>query len=203
MGDFYKGAKKRLSGFVSRLFRLRVTGGENEPETGGMLVCCNHTSMLDVIALGAAFRRPLRYMAKKELFRVPIIAPLIRALGAFPVDRGGADVASIRRTVALLGEGELVGIFPQGHRYPGVDPATTPVKSGAGMLAYRAKADILPVFIRTKGMKTRLFRRTEVIIGEPIRYAELGFESGGSAEYERAARIVFDRICALGSTPQP
>ncbi len=168
-----------------------------------MLVCCNHTSMLDVIALGAAFRRPLRYMAKKELFRVPIIAPLIRALGAFPVDRGGADVASIRRTVALLGEGELVGIFPQGHRYPGVDPATTPVKGGAGMLAYRAKADILPVFIRTKGMKTRLFRRTEVIIGEPIRYAELGFESGGSAEYERAARIVFDRICALGSTPQP
>ena len=88
-------------------------------------------------------------------------------------------------------------MFPQGTRYRGIDPAKTEVKSGIGMLVYRSKADVQPVFVRVKGYRYRLFRKKEVIIGKPISYEEFGFNTGGKEEYARAAQLVFDRILAL------
>ena len=128
---------------------------------------------------------------------MPLLAPLIRALGAYAVDRGTGAVAAIKKTLTLLDEGEVVAMFPQGTRYRGVDPAETTVKPGIGMLVYRSKADVQPVFVRVKGYRYRLFRKKEVIIGKPIRYAEFGFTTGGKEEYARAAELVFDRILAL------
>ncbi len=177
--------------------RVRTYGTEREQLEGPLIVCANHTAMLDVLSLAISFKRQLRYLAKKELFKVPLLAPLIRALGAYAVDRGTGDVAAIKKTISLLEEGEVVAMFPQGTRYRGIDPAKTEVKSGIGMLVYRSKADVQPVFIRVKNYRYRFLRKKEVIIGEPIRYAEFGFTTGGKEEYERAARLVFDRILAL------
>ena len=87
--------------------------------------------------------------------------------------------------------------FPQGTRHKGVDPALTEVKHGVGMMVYRSKADVQPVFVRVKNYKYRFLRKKEVIIGKPIRYEEFGFTNGGKEEYERAAKLVFDRILAL------
>ncbi len=183
---------------VRLLFRVRSVNEEKLPKEGGYIICANHTAMLDVLILSVCNDRQIRYMAKAELFKIPLLRGLITFLGAYPVDRGGADVKSIRRTISLIDEGYAIGIFPQGTRHPGVDPSTTPIKGGVGMIAYHAKAPIVPAYIRTKGNRVMLFRKTELVIGDPIPYEELGFEKGGSKEYKAATEKVFTKICALG-----
>ena len=194
---FYRWVVNYIGPIVRCCMRLHVYGAEKEQTDGPLLVCANHTAMLDVFSLTLTFKRQLRYLAKKELFKIPLLSQLISALGAYAVDRGANDVGAIKKTLSLLADGEAVGMFPQGTRYRGVDPAKTPVKSGVGMMVYRSHADVQPVFIRVKNYKYRFLRRKDVIIGDPIRYEEFGFTSGGKEEYERAAQLVFDRILAL------
>ena len=188
-----------LAWFVGILFNIRVIGGENEPERSGFMVCANHTSATDPICLCYAFNRhQVRFMAKKELFKVPIVNICVKLLGAFPIDRSGGDVGAIKKSVALLKSGESMGIFPQGHRYPAVNPRDTEPKNGAALICTKAEADIVPVYISRKGNKSRLFRRTYVIIGEPIPYSSLEFNREASGEYNRITNIIFDRICTIG-----
>ena len=96
-----------------------------------------------------------------------------------------------------------MGMFPQGHRHPGKDPRNTPVKNGAGLIAVKAEADVVPVFIYRKNNKPRLFRKTYVLIGDPISYESFGYASGESGEYARITEIIFDRICTLGESFDP
>ncbi len=195
MSKFYEWVYKTFQPLVSKIYRIEVHGQENIPECGAV-IASNHTSFSDVLVVSAASTRQVRYMAKKELFKTPL-APLIKALGAYPVDRGGADVGSIKKTISLINEGELVGIFPQGHRNGGVDPRNTEIKAGIGMVAYHSKAQIIPVFIDNARMKTRAFTKNTVTFGKPIAFEELAFEKSGSAEYMRASRMIFDRICEI------
>lgn len=104
----------------------------------------------------------------------------------------------MNEVISSLEKGEAVGIFPQGTRIPGKDPAETKIKSGIGLIAYHAKATVLPVFIGAKEMKIRPFRKTEVRFGKPIAFDELGFENGGIDEYRHASEIIFEKICELG-----
>ena len=184
---------------VKVLFGLRVRGLENLPEAGkGYLICANHTSLNDVFIMEAAMDRQVKFMAKKELFKIPVVRSFITACGAFPVDRGGADVESIKNTIGLLEQGDTVGVFPQGTRHPGENPRETEAKHGVGLIAYRAKCGVIPAFIKTKKRQVRLFGKTEFIIGKPIEYEELGFSDGGMKEYRAAADLIFDKICTLG-----
>ena len=162
--SFYSGAKKLLSPICKALFRIKVTGAENLPEEGGYVVCSNHTSMLDVVALAAALKRLLRFMAKKELFKFKPFGALIRKVGAFPVDRGGSDVKAIKTSISLIESGELVNIFPQGTRHKKEDPSKTKIKAGAGMIAFHAKCGAVPIFIKSKNNHLHMFGRNEIII---------------------------------------
>lgn len=197
MTKFYKFIRAIFTRPLTALFRIRVTGANKLPD-GGYLLCANHTSMLDVLILSVGTQRQVRYMAKKELFGIPGLKQLITALGAYPVDRSGADVASIKRTIAMLGEGEAVCIFPQGTRRAGVDPAGTPVKNGIGMISWHAKTTVVPAYIKTDGNRVRFFRKTELIFGDPISFEELGMSGSGSAQYMAATEKIFSRICTLG-----
>lgn len=183
---------------VRFLMRIHVTNPEKLPQDRGCILCANHTSMLDVLVLSAALNRQIRYMAKKEVFRIPVVKQFLSALGAYPVDRGGADVQSIKRTISMLENKELIGIFPQGTRRPAVNPAETPVKHGVGMIAWHARATVVPVYIQTKGNRVRFFHRNDVIVGDPIPFEDLGFDGGGSAEYKKATEKIFSAVCALG-----
>ena len=200
MSKFYDNIYKTLAKPVRRFYRATTYDGEKMPMEGVCLVCSNHTGLHDVIVLAACMKRQPRYMAKRELFKIPLLKQLITALGAFPVDRGGADVAAIKTAISMIKSGEAVTVFPQGTRHKGVDPRTTKPKSGVGMIAYRTGVPVVPVYIRTKKNHTLPFRRTEIICGDPIMPEELGFVSGGSEEYARAAQYIFDRICDLGDT---
>lgn len=123
---------------------LRVTGYENVPKEGPLLVAPVHMSFLDPPLIGCCSPRALRFMAKKELFRWPH-GPLIRSLGAFPVDRGGADTSAIRLAIEQLKAGRAVLVFPEGTRNDGQEMLA--IQSGIGMLAKRSKARVLPVGI--------------------------------------------------------
>ncbi len=193
--SFFDKIYKLFQPAVFRLYRIQVSGEENIPE-GGAIIASNHTAFSDVLLISASTKRQVRYMAKKELFKTPL-APLIKALGAYPVDRSGADVASIKRTIAMLNEGELIGIFPQGHRHGKKDPRGTEIKAGVGMIAYRSGAPVVPVFLDNSRMKTGILRKNYVTFGKAISFEELEFKSGGQTEYMNASRIIFNRICEI------
>ena len=188
-----------FSGIVGFLFNIKVVNGDREPDDGGYVVCANHVSATDPIALCYAFRKnQVFFMAKKELFKVPILAPLIKVMGAFPVDRGGSDVSAVKTAISLVNEKKSMGIFPQGHRYVGVDPRGTKTKNGVALIATKTGADILPCYIWRKKNKFKLFRRTYVIIGERIPFESLNYNPDASGEYARITDIAFDKICTLG-----
>ena len=183
-----------------RLFtRVRVIGRENIPAEGGCIVCANHIAFGDPIVISATFprNRMPKYLAKAELFKIPVLASVIRALGAIPLDRGGSDVKAIRRAIAVAESGEMLMLFPQGTRRPGMNPADTPIKAGVGMIAAHAKVPLLPVCIRMKKQRYALFRRVEVIIGRPVAPEALGLLDE-SPNYRAAADAIYAEVCALG-----
>lgn len=196
---FFRFIYATLSGVVGLLFRIKVVNAHNEPEAGGYMVCANHVSATDPIVISYAFsKNQVHFMAKKELFKIPLLSGFFRMLGAFPIDRGGSDVGAIRKAVALISEGKAMGIFPQGHRYPEQNPRDTQVKNGAALIAARTQAPVVPVYIWRKGNKMKLFRRTYVIIGEMIPFESFGYDKSESGAYAKITDTVFDRICTLG-----
>ena len=191
-----------LLGFPARLlFRIRRKGRKNEPrrEQGPYLVCANHQTLLDVVFIAASLKRQQpHFMAKAELFRVPVFGWLVRKLGAFPVSRGKGDVWAVKHSIELLKSGRSVGMFPQGTRCPERNPRDCQIKFGAGLIAAHAGATVLPVHIKMKNYKWRFFRRVQVIIGEPIPFENFHYREGVAGEYARITGMIYDEICRLG-----
>ena len=185
--------------FLGPIYRVEVTGLENIPEDGPVILCCNHTAMLDVAVLAAASPRQIRFMAKKEAFKMPILGKLMAACGAFPVDRAGMDVGAIKKGINVLSQGEIMGIFPQGTRCPYVHPETTCEKlhNGMAMIAVRAKATLVPVCIETDAHKLKLFKKTRMRVGKPIPYEEYTQSGSGKDRYPAITQEAFRRVCAL------
>ena len=185
------------------MFRIHAHGSENEPSEsdGPYIIAANHMSNADPVFLCAAIdiQQP-HFMAKKELFKVPVVNKIVAALGAYPIDRKGADVATIRKTINMLKDGKCIGIFPQGHRFMGVNPRETDLKSGLGMIAVKAEATVLPCYIKMKKRKWAPFRRVDVYVGKPIKFEEFNYDSEAAGEYMRISRYVFDRICEIGES---
>ncbi len=195
--NFYMKAHRIVAPIIRFFQRVKRYGIENIPKDGGLIICSNHIAAKDVVLIAAACPRQIRFVAKKELFKVPLIGWLIKKLDAIKLDRGGGDVGAIKTTINLAKQGEIVSIFPQGHRFPGVDPATTPIKNGAGMIAYHSACNVLPVCIKTKKDKYHLFGRVEIHFGKPISNESFGFSSGGSDEYKAATEKIFAEILKL------
>lgn len=145
-------------------FLPKFEGRENMPLDGPCIVICNHRSILDPFILTMAFRRPIRYMSKKEIFSWPIIKHCAVWFGAFPVDRGGRDVGAIRTCMSELKSGGAVGIFPEGTRVN--DVPLGPLHDGVALIALKGgRPPVLPVYVQTP---YRLFRRLRVHIGKPV-----------------------------------
>ncbi|MDI6871297.1 MAG: lysophospholipid acyltransferase family protein [Bacillota bacterium] len=168
------------------ILRWRVEGRKNVPATGPVLLAINHTSAVDPFLGGSAIDRRVHFMAKEELFRLPLVGSLLRQLGAFPVRRGESDRRAIRQALALLEAGEVVGIFPEGTRSR--DGRLQQAQTGIAFLAKRGRAAVVPMAI-TRGRSLR------ILIGEPL-YAPSGGESAHE-QYRRFADEVMQRINEL------
>ena len=127
------------------LFRGRTAGNANVPMEGALVVVANHGSHLDPPLLGHALGRPVAFMAKAELFRIPLLGPIIRACGAYPVARGASDREAIRTATDRLEQGWATGVFIDGTRQS--DGRVNQPQPGAALLAARAGVPLLPVAI--------------------------------------------------------
>lgn len=178
-----------------RMFwRLHVHGAERVPLSGPLIVACNHVSYFDPPALGVAMPRPIHYMAKQELFDIPVLGRVISWLNAFPVDRSRGDRAAIKRSLQVLQNGAALGIFPEGTRNT---TGEVQPQLGVALLASLAKAPILPAFVSGSAAANR-FGRIDVVFGEPME-----FGSGQKATREDLAKWtdqIMARVYALGET---
>ncbi len=127
------------------LFRGKIIGISNVPKTGGVVVVSNHGSHLDPPILGHALRRPVAFMAKAELFKIPILSSVISACGAYPVSRGAGDREAIRTASNRLTQGWATGVFLDGTRQD--NGRVNDPKAGAALLSARTGCPILPVAI--------------------------------------------------------
>ena len=141
----------------------RFYGRENIPD-GPLIVCSNHSSLLDPVLVAMAFgrKRQLFFMAKAELFEVPVFGKLLKSAGVFPINREETDISSIRTAIKHIKNNEQIMMFPEGTRVG--DNEFVSAKSGAVRIATKMKAPILPIFL-TKGKK--LFRFSQLVIGMP------------------------------------
>ncbi|MAV09935.1 MAG: 1-acyl-sn-glycerol-3-phosphate acyltransferase [Synechococcus sp. MED850] len=128
------------------LFRGSTRGLEHVPLQGPLVVVANHGSHLDPPLLGHALGRPVAFMAKAELFEVPVLGAVIRACGAYPVRRGASDREAIRTATARLEQGWATGVFLDGTRQ--ADGRVNAPLPGAALLAARSGSPLLPVAIR-------------------------------------------------------
>ncbi len=194
---FYKGIKTVFGGIVTLVMRIHCHGNENEIAEGGAIIAANHISMADPVALVVAFKRQLRILGKKEVFKVPVLSWFARSMGAYSVDRGKGDVAAMKKTLSLLHDGEAVCMFPQGKRYPGVELDDSQLKNGIGMMVVRSGVPVQPVYIKTKNNKFRLFRRVDIYIGEKMVFDIPENIENKPELYADISKQIFDRICEL------
>jgi 1-acyl-sn-glycerol-3-phosphate acyltransferase len=165
----YLAVKYALQPITKGLFAVRVSGADNVPKTGGLVVASNHVSYLDPPILGTWFPRVIHYMAKQELFETPIFGSLIRAVHAFPVNRESGDLGAIRHALHVLKAGGVVGIFPEGRR--NLD-GEAEARSGAVLLAATAHCPVVPVALVGTHLAARRLRaaRVAVRIGAPLTF---------------------------------
>ena len=198
---FYRVVKFLLGKIVGFFLGVRVKNKDKEIFDKPFILCANHTSLLDAIVIVIAMKNQIRYMGKKEIFKIPLLNLFIKAMGAFPVDRKKGDVAAIKKTLEILKGGECVGIFPQGTRRPYENPRDTEVKDGIGMMASRAGVGIVPVYIKNKSGKVKWFHKNTVIIGDYISPEEIAFpELSGREKYKAISNYAFDKICSIGES---
>jgi len=189
------------------LLRVRVIGADRVPEDGPVIVAANHASYFDIPLLGMSLPRQADYLAKRELFVLPLIAPLLRALGGVPVKRGGGDRAAMAEVARRLAAGRLLVIYPEGTRSrTGV---LGPARAGIGRIVAQSKAVVVPVFIQgTSGL--RPFGEVTLRFGEPIDFGpDLATDLSQSEQmqskniYARIALRVMSEIEKLGQQRLP
>jgi 1-acyl-sn-glycerol-3-phosphate acyltransferase len=191
---WYRFWRRVLQSVAVLVYRVRYTGRENIPVTGGVLVVSNHQSHFDPPLVGIGCWRRMNYVARESLFSFRPFGWYLKSVGAIPIDRDGLGLSGIKESLKLLKKGEMVLIFPEGTRTR--DGEVGPFRPGFTTLAARSNAAILPVAIegafqvwpRTK--KFPGMGKIRVHFGEPIPHAEIA----GRDERELVAEV-HRRVC--------
>lgn len=161
--NLYTFGKALVKTALTPLYRFEILGTEKFPEEGGILICSNHIHALDPPVVGMTSPRVVHFMAKEELFKVPVLGKILPQVNAFPVKRGMSDREALRNALKILKNGDVVGLFPEGTRSD--DGVLKPGLSGAGFFALRGNADVMPCAIIGP---YKPFRKVKVVYGEPV-----------------------------------
>ncbi|GEN84719.1 1-acyl-sn-glycerol-3-phosphate acyltransferase [Sporosarcina luteola] len=161
--NLYPLGKFLISTIFYPLYRIEVTGKENFPKEGGVLLCTNHIDNLDPPVVGITCPREVHFMAKEELFQMPVLKSVLPKVQAFPVKRGMSDREAFRTTLKLLRGGKVVGMFPEGTRSKTGELGKG--LAGAGFFALKGDAVVMPCAIIGQ---YKPFKKLRVIYGKPI-----------------------------------
>ncbi|MDR3602864.1 MAG: lysophospholipid acyltransferase family protein [Desulfosporosinus sp.] len=163
-----------LYNFIKRVFRFqfwlmgwKIQGVENMPLEGPVIIAINHVSFWDPIVAASSLPRQVSFMAKEELFSIPVLGRIFIKLGAFPVKRGRGDINAIRQSLVILREGRVLGLFPEGKR-----SQTEIIQKGLpGMvlLMEKSKATVVPIKVYgTRRLLTKGWGKLAVVVGKPL-----------------------------------
>jgi 1-acyl-sn-glycerol-3-phosphate acyltransferase len=186
---FYDFAKSVVYGVFKPWYRIQAIGLEHFPKEGGVLLCANHIHNFDPLVVGIMAPRPVHYMAKEEIFALPVLGKVVRMCNAFPVKRGFSDREALRTGLKLLKDGHVFGLFPEGTRSKTGELGKG--LSGAGFFALRTEASVVPCAIIGP---YKSFRKLKVVYGEPIDLDELRKEK---ASAELVTELIMSKIDKL------
>ncbi|MCY8232763.1 1-acyl-sn-glycerol-3-phosphate acyltransferase [Priestia filamentosa] len=175
--SIYGFARGVVKSVLTPLFRVEIIGKENIPKDAGVIVCSNHISNFDPPVVGMTFPRPVYFMAKAELFKVPVLKTLLPKIYAFPVKRGLSDRDALRKGISILKEGGALGLFPEGSRSK--DGKLGKGMAGVGFFALRSNAVIVPCAVIGP---YKPFKKLQVVYGKPIDVTEMKKERASSEE---------------------
>lgn len=161
--DFLKGMFR----LQFRLMGWKVRGVENLPVEGPVILAINHVSLWDPIVAAISLPRPVSFMAKGELFSIPVLGRIFFKLGAFPVQRGQGDMNAIRQSLAILKEGRVLGIFPEGS--PAKKSTMHKGLPGMVLLMEKSKASVVPIKVQgTRHLLRKGWGNIGVVVGKPL-----------------------------------
>ncbi|MGG1675123.1 lysophospholipid acyltransferase family protein [Neobacillus sp. NRS-1170] len=186
---FYTFAKSVAYGIFKPWYRVEAIGKENIPKEGGVLLCCNHINNFDPIVLGIMAPRPVHYMAKEELFKVPVLGEVVRKCNAFPVKRGMSDREALRKGLGVLKDGHVLGLFPEGTRSKTGELGKG--LAGAGFFALKTDAAVVPCAIIGP---YKSLRKLRVVYGQPIAMDEA---RNTKASAEQVTELIMSEIHKL------
>lgn len=174
--------------------KIEIRGIENIPKDKNFLLAPNHLSNFDPPLIAAFIPVKMAYMAKETLFKVPVINIVIKAFGAFPVKKGGGNIAAIKTAIAILRDNKNLVVFPEGKRIK-TQGTLGEGKQGAVMIAAKAGVGILPVGIETS---YRLRRGVKLTIGDYIDLSEYKSKRLTAEELQRLTDdVLMQRIAEL------
>ncbi|MDO4813632.1 MAG: lysophospholipid acyltransferase family protein [Gemella sp.] len=168
----YNIIKKLIRAYYKTFYKITIINKEKLENSSGVVLSGNHISNHDPVLMYTMFDKPTRFIAKEELFKVPVLKTILEKVEMIPVKRGAFDRAAINAAVTGLKEGQNIGIFPEGTRAKTKDLKLGEGHSGVSLIASRAGANILTFAIVPK-KHFRLFSEIKIVIGDVINPAEL------------------------------
>lgn len=186
---FYRFARGVVKIALTPLYRVTVSGKEHIPETGGVLLCSNHISELDPPVVAMSFPRDVHFIAKEELFNLPVLNKILPHTNAIPIKRGMSDRNALRKGLGVLKNGQVLGLFPEGTRSRTGELGEG--LAGAGFFALRSDAQVIPCAVIGT---YKLFSKTKVIFGPPIDMEEFRSKK---ASPEEVTKVIMAKIKEL------
>ena len=181
--------KKFMVAVTQILFPFKLVEKEKVKD-GACGLVGNHYRIWDIVHMACTTREKVHFITKKELYKNKFLAHLCDIVEAIPVSRDGQDAKAVMTALRYLKNGDKISMFPEGTRNR-TDEDLLPLKGGAAMFAIKAKAPVYPVMCPHK---TRLFRRTKILVGDPIDLSAFYDRRLTAEDYEAAEEIIREKM---------
>ena len=189
---FYRFGRALIKLLNLILYNIHVEGEENIPETGGVVLCPNHISNYDPLAVATHMKRQVHFMAKAELYKNFIVRKVLLAVGTIPVDRGKVSLETLKESLRVLKNGEILGIFPEGTRVKNGE-RRKPME-GFLVFALKTKSPILPVHIEGE---YKFRGKINIKFGKPIELNEYYGKKVKPEEMSKISEKIMDIVYDL------